>query len=247
MRIVSVVPSLTELLFDLGLESQLVGITKFCIHPKEKTKKIKKIGGTKNLKIDTIIDLNPDIIIANKEENQKEDILELQKHFKVIITEMYNLEDTYSAIKTIGKNTNTFVSANKLVQQIQDQFSNLIVPDFLINKKIAYIIWNNPIMVAGQHTFINHLIEKIKAVNIISSPTSRYPEVEISELQKLNPDYIFLSSEPFPFKEKHLIEFKENFKHSKIILVDGEMFSWYGSRLKYAPAYFMKLFIELTN
>lgn len=243
MRIISVVPSLTELLFDLGLQDQIVGVTRFCVHPKEELKGITKLGGTKTLKLDRIKSLDPDIIIANKEENSKTDIETLQKEFNVLLTDIFTINDAYEAIKEIGKQTNTQENAISLVNKIAGEFNKISKPDK--PKRIAYLIWNDPIMLSGRNTFINNLIEQIGHVNVLNDLTSRYPQVTDDELLKLEADYLFLSSEPFPFKEKHKLEFQKRFPNIKVVLVDGEMFSWYGSRLKIAPDYFNTLLNSL--
>lgn len=245
MRIISVVPSLTELLFDLGLESQIVGVTRFCIHPKEKTKKIKKIGGTKNLKIERIIELQPDLIIANKEENAKEDIQLLQQKCNVLLTDIFTLEDSLEVIKEIGELTSTKSQAEVLRNQINHAFNTMKIPSPLNGKTLAYVIWQNPVMIAGTNTFINDLITKLGFTNITKE--SRYPMINDEELNVLDPDYIFLSSEPFPFKEKQRAEFQKKHPNSRVVLVDGEMFSWYGSRLLLAPEYFQNLLFQLTK
>ena len=245
MRIISVVPSLTELLFDLGIENEIVGITRFCIHPKGKVGSITKVGGTKSLKLERISSLNPDIIIANKEENAKSDIEYLQKHYNVLLTDIFTLDDALDSILEIGEKTNVFPIAQKLVTEIKYEFEQL-KPFSNSNNVVGYFIWENPKMISGRNTFINDLINKLGFVNMDINPESRYPELSTQEVNELNPDVIFLSSEPFPFKEKHKLEFEIQFPKARVILVDGEMFSWYGSRLKKAPKYFNQLIKELT-
>jgi ABC-type Fe3+-hydroxamate transport system substrate-binding protein len=245
MKIISVVPSLTELLFDLNLDRQLVGVTRFCIHPKDKVKSIPKIGGTKNLKLERIRSLKPDLIIANKEENAQTDIETLQNEFDLLVTDIITIEDAYAVILTIGQKTNTSLLAIELVSQIKFQFHKL--SKIAKSKKtVAYLIWNDPIMLAGKNTFIDQLLQQIGLTNILNEPNSRYPSVTNTELMQLEPEYIFLSSEPFPFKNLHKEVFAANFPKSQIILVDGEMFSWYGSRMKLAPNY-LSLLLKTLN
>ena len=241
MRIISVVPSFTELLFDLGLETQIVGITRFCIHPKEKVKRITKIGGTKSLKIDRILALKPDLVIANKEENSKGDIEELAKHCNVLVTEIYNLTDAIQVIVEVGKLTNTRVQANAMATNITLRFEDLKNKIISNTQKVAYLIWEKPMMIAGRNTFINALLQEMNWENIYTDEQSRYPEITKDELQKLAPDLILLSSEPYPFKTKHQELYTQNYPSSKVLLVDGEMFSWYGSKLLQAPKYFEQL------
>ncbi|MGB1003408.1 MAG: ABC transporter substrate-binding protein [Salibacteraceae bacterium] len=241
MRIISVVPSLTELVWDLGLGNELVGITRFCIHPKENLKGIKKVGGTKTLNIEAIKALNPDLIIANKEENSKSDIVQLMPQFNVLLTDIYNLEDSISTIIQIGELTGKTEKAKALAKDIRLSFRNLITKKPKNVLKVAYVIWKNPLMVAGNNTFINDMLDQSGFINAIIDTNSRYPEISKEELIQLNPDLIFLSSEPYPFKNKDKKEFELIYPNARIVLVDGEMFSWYGSRLALAPNYFEKL------
>lgn len=246
MRIISVVPSLTELLFDLKLGSQVVGVTKFCIHPKDKTASITKIGGTKSLKIDKIIALKPDIIIANKEENEKRDIDELQKHCTVWLTDILTINDALEVIKELGKKTNSESEADLIVEKIKLGFSQVSQVVNQHKNKVAYLIWKEPIMAAGRLTFINDMLINLGLVNVIDDDKSRYPVLSLEKLKVLNPSYVFLSSEPYPFKNKNKLEFQKQLPNSQVILVDGEMFSWYGSRMALAPKYFNQV-IETLN
>lgn len=238
-RIVSLVPSQTELLVDLGLKEKLVGITKFCIHPKELRSEITSIGGPKKLNIKKILAQNPDLVIANKEENLQAEIEELAKHVPVWISDVYTLEDSLEMIRLIGEITQTLNVANEMCRGIQDAFDKLNTKKF-INNKVVYLIWKDPFMAVGPNTFIDDMLMKIGLFNNVK--TERYPELKT---QELNPDYVFLSSEPYPFSEKHFDEVQQFFPHSKLILVDGEFFTWYGSRMLKAPAYFMNLMDEL--
>ncbi|MBN8702856.1 MAG: ABC transporter substrate-binding protein [Bacteroidetes bacterium] len=246
-RIISVVPSQTELLFDLGLDEEIIGITKFCIHPKEKTKSKQKIGGTKKLDIEKIISLNPDLIIANKEENDKAQIELLATKFPVWISDVVTLDDAYQLIIQLGIIVGKEQKARELVDNIKNSFASLLQPKSdvqhqLKNKTVAYLIWSNPYMCAGSNTFINYILESCLLLkNIVAHSVSRYPEITAADLKASNPDFIFLSSEPFPFKEKHLHELQQICPTATIKLVDGELFSWYGSRLQRTPNYLENL------
>ena len=240
-KIVSLVPSQTELLFDLNLENRIIGVTKFCIHPKEKLQDIFKIGGTKNLQIDNIISLNPDLIIANKEENEKVQINQLKKTIPVWTSDVIDIDSALSMIFSIGEITKTKNAANQLISNIKNSFKD--IENILSGKQksVAYFIWRKPYMVAGGDTFINCILQFIGLKNIFNDSKDRYPIVNIDFIKKNSPDYIFLSSEPYPFKEKHIEEIKEFCPKSKIIFVNGEMFSWYGSRLQKTPNYIKNL------
>lgn len=238
-RIVSIVPSQSELLWDLGLRKELVGITKFCIHPDEMYRSITRVGGTKKLDLEKIRSLKPDLIIGNKEENEQNQVEELRKEFPVWMSDIYDLSDAYEMISSLGEIAGKQKEAEQLVKNIVNNFSGLDVAKFT-GKKVAYFIWYNPFMVAAQDTFINHILGRLGMINVFSY-LERYPEVIASQVKSVDPDYIFLSSEPFPFKEKHIEELQQICPNAEVILVDGEMFSWYGSRLLQAPKYFNSL------
>jgi ABC-type Fe3+-hydroxamate transport system substrate-binding protein len=233
-RIISVVPSQTELLFHLGLDDEIIGITKFCIHPPEKVRHITKIGGTKQLNMQLIHDLQPDLIIANKEENEQSQIEELMTRYPVWISDIHDLSTAVDMINKVGEVVGKKTEANELSNNILQQF-NLLNPSNK-NLRIAYLIWRKPYMAAGTGTFINAMLQLCGFTNACNK--DRYPEVSPDDLIAAQPDVVFLSSEPYPFAQKHIVEFEKLLPNTKIILVDGEMFSWYGSRLLHAPAYF---------
>lgn len=237
-RIISCVPSLTELLFDLNLKDEVVGRTKFCIHPSEKVKSVEKCGGTKNLQIDKIINLQPDLIICAKEENERQQIEFLKNHFQVYTTDIKNISDNIEAVLHIGSLTGKFKESQELMHRIKANF--LDIPKANPTKTCVYLIWHKPIMTAGGDTFINEMLRYAGFCNLMDNQ-KRYPTVSEQELLKLNPKYVLLSSEPFPFKEKHLKWYSDLLPQSKVLLVDGELFSWYGSRILKSVEYFKAL------
>ena len=239
-RIISLVPSQTELLFHLGLDKKVVGVTKFCIYPTDwKTRKT-IIGGTKNLKMDLIKELNPDLIIANKEENDEDSLRKLMPIFPVWISDIKRLEDAFQMILSVGRITNTESTSFTWTEKIKKQFKILsLLPKQ--PRRVAYLIWNNPLMSVNQDTFIHSLLELNQWDNCFRDKLNRYPEITEEELVDSNPELVFLSSEPFPFKDKHIDRFKQLLPESRVVLVNGEYFSWYGSRLVDSPAYFSSL------
>ncbi|MEP6468110.1 MAG: helical backbone metal receptor [Parafilimonas sp.] len=241
-RIISLVPSQTELLYNLGLDEEVIGITKFCVHPSKWFKTKTRIGGTKTINIEKIISLKPDLVIANKEENVKEQIEALQQFTTVYISDIKNLDDALNMIFEIGELINKKFEAQHLIQKIKQGFSDLQNLN-ATQLPAAYFIWRNPYMVAGGYTFIHDMMQRCGFNNIFKNEF-RYPEISVEQLQKLNCKIVLLSSEPFPFKQKHINELQPLLPHTKIILVDGEMFSWYGSRLLLAVEYFKKLMHE---
>jgi ABC-type Fe3+-hydroxamate transport system substrate-binding protein len=238
-RIISLVPSQTELLFDLGQESKIVGITKFCVHPFhfKSTKKI--IGGTKKVHFEKIRLLQPDVIIANKEENTKAIVEELSKICPVWVTDIVTVEDNLQMIIDFGKLLDCRTEAQKWIDKIEFAYRDFqqFIKDKPI-KKVAYFIWANPYMVAGNDTFINEML-KLNNFQNIYQDKGRYPEIEIKKMRlEGDLDCVFLSSEPFPFTDEHAFEIGRFTHHAKTVFVDGEMFSWYGTRLLKAFGYF---------
>lgn len=247
-RIISLVPSQTELLFYLGLHAETIGITKFCIHPLEWYRNKISVGGTKTIDIQKIMDLNPDLIIANKEENVREQVEALAVHFTVWLTDVNNLPDALSMIADIGQLTNRETPARELIDQIKINFSHLNNPPLLSqiqNSQLpaCYLIWKDPYMTVGFDTFINDMMQRAGFKNIFDTKT-RYPQITLDDIKAANCQFLLLSSEPYPFKQKHLDELQQHLPGMNIILVDGEMFSWYGSRLLKAPGYFKSLMAQ---
>jgi ABC-type Fe3+-hydroxamate transport system substrate-binding protein len=244
--IVSLVPSQTELLYDLELNEEVKAITKFCVHPTTWFKSKMRIGGTKTLNLELIKKIKPDLIIANKEENVKEQVEELAKTCDVFVKDVNNLLDALQMIKYIGVLTGRRDKALNIANQIEKKFLKLSASVTGKQKvKSAYLIWKNPYMAVGGNTFINSMMQYCGLENIFSN-TERYPEISLEDLGGSKPrinncELILLSSEPYPFREKHLAEIQLKLPSKKIMLVDGEMFSWYGSRLLKAPDYFKML------
>lgn len=236
-RIISLVPSLTELLFDLGLADRIVGVTKFCIHPAQAQQTAKRVGGTKKFDFDQIDALQPDLIIANKEENYKEGVELLCEKYPVYISDIFDLKDACRTIQNIGLMTGTEALALPMIDQIQQGFDEV---KGKFRGEVLYFIWQQPDMVAATNNFIDYVMQWLGFDNA-AAHLARYPELTAEALAKLSPHYIFLSSEPYPFKAKHISRFQSLFPNAEVLLVDGEMFSWYGSRLIHSPKYFMSL------
>lgn len=240
MKIISLVPSITETLFDFGLsDREVIGRTKFCIHPKELVKKVEIIGGTKNLTISKIRSLHPDLIIANVEENEKLQVEELMQDFNVWVTDIKTLEDNKNFLTKLGILLNKEEIAEHFNQKIDSVFKVKINS---VPKKVLYLIWKNPYMTVGSDTFIHEIIEKLGFENIFRNK-ARYPALSVDEMKCA--DCIFLSSEPYPFQQKHIDKLQKQLPNQKIILVDGEAFSWYGSHLAKCADYFQTLSRDL--
>jgi ABC-type Fe3+-hydroxamate transport system substrate-binding protein len=219
----------------------VVGITKFCVHPEKWFRTKTRVGGTKTLNIEKIKGLQPDLVIANREENTREQIEALQKFTNVYVSDIKTLDDALQMIQIVGDLTGKQGATTKIVHRIVQQFEQLAKT---VQKDVAYFIWRNPYMAAGNDTFIHDMISRVGWRNIYED-LPRYPEVDINDLKSRNPDLILLSSEPYPFRQKHIDELQEHLPGTKIILADGEMFSWHGSRMLYVPAYIKSLMEEI--
>jgi ABC-type Fe3+-hydroxamate transport system substrate-binding protein len=242
MKVISLVPSITEALFDLGLtDNEIIGRTKFCIHPEEKVKNIEIIGGTKNLNIEKIKSLKPNLILANKEENVKEQVESLKEDFKVIVYNTETIEDNYYLLKNLGLLFNKEERAQAFNLKVYEVLHQTKLKSSL---KAAYLIWKNPYMTVGSDTFIHNVLSEIGFENIFKN-TTRYPEIKVEDLAEA--EVIMLSSEPFPFKEKHIAELKEFYPEKKIMIVDGEAFSWYGTHIAKCENYFKELIADFNN
>lgn len=233
-RIVSLVPSQTELLHDLGLTDEVVGITKFCVHPGEWRSLKTIVGGTKNVDHEIVESLKPDLIIANREENTKEDVELLMKKYPVWVSDVATVEDACKMILAIADLTGT--NGDDIIQRIKISLSGLPLFE---RKRALYMIWKKPWMAAGTDTFIHSMMKAAGFENVID--TARYPKLTDEEMVLLDPEVVLLSSEPYPFKEQHVEEVQKMFPAARVVVVNGEMFSWYGSRMLKAAGYFERL------
>ena len=236
-RIVSLVPSLTELLVHLGLEDQIVGVTKFCIHPKGLKEKKVVVGGTKEVHFDKISGLNPDIILCNKEENTLEMVLQLEKISPVHVSNIVTFQDSLDIITKYGTVFDKEQEAKNFVLALSGK-KELFESNLSSNKfRVAYFIWRKPWMVVAGNTFINSMLEINGWENIYKDAKERYPQIDLNQLNEKEVNLILLSSEPFPFQQKHIEEIRK-YSDARIEIVDGEYFSWYGSRQFKAFQYF---------
>lgn len=226
-RILSVVPSITELLFDLGLGEMVIGRTKFCIHPKNLVKKMPVVGGTKSLHIEKIIELQPNLIFANKEENIREEIEALSNHSEIWLTDIQTLDDNFQLITNLARRFNKVKKGQIIIEKTLSTLKRCTLKE---HKSALYLIWRNPYMSVGADTFIHHIMDVVGYSNVYAQH-SRYPIVDLELFKQSPPDCVLLSSEPYPFRKKHIDEIRSVLPESEVKLVNGEFFSWYGSRI----------------
>lgn len=229
------------MLVDLGLEENIVGVTKFCVHPENLKKDKVIVGGTKNINLEKIKALKPDFILCNKEENTKEIVENCSVIATTHVSDLFTIEDVIDLIKYYA----TIFHCEKKATIIIDELRNTIKKFKIYIKdkstlKVVYFIWKKPWMIAANNTFINHLLELNKFENCFKDQ-NRYPEIILEDLELKQVDAILLSSEPYPFKENDFSDFNNYTENIKVVLVDGEYFSWYGSRLLNAFEYFKEL------
>ncbi len=240
IRIVSLVPSQTELLFDLGLSDEVIGITKFCTDPVGKVNTVKKVGGTKKFNFDVITELKPDLIIGNKEENYEQGIKQLKQDYPVWMSDIVTLDDALEMIQQVGVLVGAETKANDMAEKIRNSTNELATTNTNNEKSAAYFIWQKPYMVAGSGTFIDEMM-KLCGLRNVFSDQDRYPEVSLETLQETKPDVVMLSTEPYPFKQSHVEELQALMPDSQVVLVDAMYFSWYGSRLLGTGKYLQSL------
>lgn len=238
-RVICLVPSITELLYDLGLEEEVIGITKFCVYPEKWFKTKLRVGGTKQVNFQLIKDLSPDLVIANKEENTKEMIEELDRISNVWVSDISNLSEANQMILSLGELLNRSERAGEIVERIDQGFKK--IRSLKSDKTVKYFIWKSPDLLAGKSTFIDDMLSRCGLKNL--TLIERYPE----DMGKDSPDFVFLSSEPYPFKDSDISYFQTKYPKAKVTLVDGEMFSWYGSHLLKSPGYFEQLLREINE
>lgn len=242
-RIISLVPSQTELLFDLGVENRVVGVTRYCEFPARARKHKTLIGGTKQVQLDRITALKPDLILGNKEENSKDDIEALSERYPVWMSDIETVDGALDMINRVGELVGRAAAARDMAARVARSLDALNTASESSAPRVAYFIWRKPFMVVGQQTFIDDLLRRAGFANVFSW-LERYPEVTADELAAAAPDVVFLSSEPFPFEAKHIDEMRQLLPSAHVCIVDGTLFSWYGSRLELSGEYLSKLLLE---
>lgn len=242
-RIISLCPSITETLYSFGLQNEIVGRTRYCIHPEDQIQHGQIVGGTKQIQRDVIDRLKPDLIIAEKEENPKEMVEELARDYPVYVTNVESYQDAIQMIRDLGSITDRRIEGERLAASIDREFQQLEKASY----RIGYLIWKKPYMAAGSQTYINSMLACCGFENVFTDLEGRYPSLETEQIQEKGPDFLFLSSEPFPFAEQHQREIESKIPGLRTILVDGEMFSWYGVRMLSAVSYFKQLVLALKQ
>ena len=237
-RIVSLCPSLTETLFALGLQDRIVGRTSFCVHPAQRVDAVPTVGGIRNVDLAAVAALRPDLVIAAKEENRREDVEALAAFVPVFVMDVASYQEALRAIRDLGAITGRERPAAEMAVEISRRFERL--PRGLV-RRVAYLIWRDPYTTVGRETYVHSLLARCGLKNLAAGLPGRYPQVTLEHLRTLAPELVLLSSEPFPFDQSHVDELTPRLPRSKLVLVDGEMFSWYGGRMILAADYLADL------
>jgi hypothetical protein len=239
-RIVCLVPSITELLVDLGLAEQIVGRTGFCIHPWEVVRQIPKVGGTKDVLMDRVRELAPTHVVVNVDENLKEDaetLAEFVPH--VVVTHPQEPRDNLALYRQMGETFGREAEAEALCGRFEKAYARATA-GARSEQRVLYLIWRDPWMTVAPDTFIAETLALFgwrapEGVSVLCNPEGdkgqrvRYPEVRLADFAG-RVDRVLLSSEPFHFKPGHIAEVEELVPGAAVSLIDGEMTSWYGSR-----------------
>lgn len=234
MRIVSLCPSLTELVFDLGRGAELVGITEFCVHPRDGVSRIEKVGGTKTPDVARIRTLAPDVVLMNSEENRREDAEAMRAAgIDCHVTMPRDCAETAAMVRSIGGRIGRAREAEAIARDIERRTERVrsaargqsVVP-------FAYLIWRKPWMSVNADTFASALLSQAGGRNVFADEAPRYPEITVERLRAAAPDAVFLCTEPFPFQEKHIDELAAatGLARECFVIADGEFLSWHGSR-----------------
>lgn len=234
MRIVSLVPSLTKTICDFGLQDKLVGITNFCVDPPGVYRACRRVGGTKDPRLDEIAELDPTHIVINEEENKSEHIEALRREFNVLSTFPKSPADVPAMLRDLGVFLDCAATANDYatsIESIVNELRSTIPWRSVFGRKFVYLIWRDPWMAAGEDTYISRFLELLGLENAIKLG-ERYPIITQDLLSRLEVDVVFMSSEPWPFRQRDALAWQQTIgteKSAKIFWIDGKACSWYGS------------------
>ena len=234
MRIVSLCPSLTELVFDLGRGPELVGITEYCVHPAEGVAKVEKVGGTKSPKVERIVELAPEIVLLNEEENRREDAEALARAgIACHVSLPRDADETAVMVRSIAEALGKRERGEEIAGEIERRAAG--VRDAvrgLASVPFAYLIWRKPWMSVNADTYASALLELAGGTNVFGAEGARYPEITTAELAARAPQRVFLCTEPFGFLPRHADELarETGIARERFVIADGEYLSWHGSR-----------------
>lgn len=234
MRIVSLCPSLTELVFALGRGADLVGITDYCVHPADGVARVEHVGGTKTPKVARIVELAPDVVLMNEEENRRADADALASHgVDCHVSMPRDSLETAAMVRSIGARLERVREAERIAVDIEVRTARVQrAASGARTVAFAYLIWRKPWMSVNADTFASGLLSQAGARNVFAAKSERYPEITLDELRAADPELVLLCTEPYPFQAKHIEELATStaFARGRFVIADGEYLSWHGSR-----------------
>jgi ABC-type Fe3+-hydroxamate transport system substrate-binding protein len=245
-RIVSLVPSTTETVFELGAGDRVVGVTRYCVRPDGARRQARVVGGTKSPRLETIRELDPDLILANQEENREEDVQALRQVAPVYVAFPRDVPAAIAEILKLGILTGREAVARRMCLELAESLQRLReARDGRPVFPYLYFIWRQPYMAAGPGTFIDALLGEAGGRNVLDGAPGRYPELTAEQIETAGADVLFFSSEPYPFAPRHLEEIPA--ARGKRILVDGQLLSWHGARMREGIPYAERVAREVAG
>lgn len=240
-RIVCLVPSLTETLFELGLGAQLVGRTGFCIHPRVAVDAVAKVGGTKDVRLDRVRALKPSHVIVNVDENRAEDVEQLRSFVpELIVTHPNTPADNLGLIRDLGERFGVAPAATRMAARLEAELAASATREWP-PEKVLYLVWRDPWVSVAADTYIAAMLATV-GWQVLHPPggwsgAARYPRFEDIAAEAAPAQRVLLSTEPYPFTPIHVAKLTSLLPRKKVQLVDGEMTSWYGARAAAGLAY----------
>ncbi len=232
MRVVSLVPSLTQTLIDLGRSFDIVGRTSFC----PEIPGVKDLGGPKSVDLKALHALEPDLVVLCKEENDKKQAQEIMKRWPAFVDDSRTPEDAIATVRELGQRTNANEAAQMWEESCRAELETLAASRIGEKPvKAAYVVWREPLMSVNGDTYIHHMMALAGFENVLAGAKDRYPTTSLDELESHKPDVYLLPNEPFYWKRSHLAEFPKG----KGSLVHGEFFCWQGTYLLKGARAFM--------
>ncbi|TMB99361.1 MAG: cobalamin-binding protein [Chloroflexi bacterium] len=237
-RIVSLVPSITEALFTFGLNEAIVGVTRYCVEPAAGVAEKAKVGGTKMLDVRSVLDLQPDLVIANAEENRQEDIRQLlAAGQRVFVTFPRTVASAVQMLRQLAQMTGSTEAATPILDEAEAALAEARQANHSRPRlRVFCPIWRRPWMTVGPNTYMHDFIAACGGFNVFSERHERYPKAELDEVARRVPQVILLPNEPYPFAPKHIGELTEYkyvpaVRDKRIYLLDGKHLCWYGPRI----------------
>ncbi len=237
-RIVCLVPSITETLFALGLGDAIIGVTDYCTHPPDDVARVAKVGGTKDPHIENIIQLAPDLVIVNDEENRQEDFAALtERGLSVYVTAPHTVADGITMIERLGPVLGCQTASDQMVTRLRATYDQVVTAISVLPRlRVFCPIWRKPWMTFNADTYADDMLWCCGAENVVRTKPERYFATTLEDIELLAPEVVLLPSEPYPFTDKHFVHLKALAdtpagRGGHFYCIDGMALCWYGPRI----------------